>query len=79
MAWQRIYDQFDCVEMEHIAGSRSYSLGELGTLGNAARGAGVSSRMKAWWQRVLARRDARAAERERHLRPQAFPPNELGV
>jgi hypothetical protein len=79
MAWQRIYDQYECVEMEHITGTRSYSISEFGKFSKSAGGTGLSTRIRAWWQGVIARRDARAAERERHLRPQAFPPNELGV
>jgi hypothetical protein len=79
MAWQRILDQHECVEMEHITGSRSYSIGELGTFNGGSSTSTVRGRIKNWWRGVMARRDARAAERERHLRPQAYPPNELGV
>ena len=79
MAWQRIFDQFESVELEHITGSRTYTVGELGAFTGVAKNTTVGSRIKAWWRGMMARRDARAAERERHLRPQAYPPNELGV
>jgi hypothetical protein len=79
MAWQRILDQYERVDLEHITGSRNYAIGELGSFKSVSRAKTLSGRIRAWWVGVMARRDARAAERERHLRPTAYPPNELGV
>jgi hypothetical protein len=79
MAWQRIYDQYECVEMEHISGSRTYSLGEFGAFGKTVASVSLADRIRAWWRGLISHHGARSADRDRNPRPQAYPPNELGV
>jgi len=79
-AWQRIHDEFDSVDMEHITESRTFCMEDCQPAEAPAGPAWLRS-LRGWWAGVMARRDARAAERERRLpvRPKAYPPNELGV
>ena len=79
LAWQRLYDEFECVDMEHITGSHSLPLNELGVLKAAPVSRRWTVKVRDWWRNVLAKRDARAEERERPYRQQAGPPNGLGV
>jgi hypothetical protein len=80
LAWQRLYDEFHSVDIEHITGSRSFCVEDYGPSEVQAGPPWLRS-IRAWWQGVMARRDARAAERERrlHVHHKAIPPNELGV
>lgn len=79
LAWVRLYDQFECVEMEHVTGKRSFLLGEFGHDGPVKYQA--KNRWTEWitniWRGFLARRDARAASRE--MKTHQFPQNGLGV
>jgi len=77
-AWQRLYDEFESVEIEHITGSRNYSLNELGVYAKKPVARRLSVRIKEWWQRFRSTPDVPAGPRV-PIRHQAFPPNELGV
>jgi len=73
MAWQRLYDEFESVELEHLTGSRTYVLAELGVFNHKSANRRWTMKIREWWRGMLARRDARAAERERPYRQQAHP------
>lgn len=78
LAWQRLYDEFESVEVEHITGSRTFALNELGVMAKKPVSKRISVRIREWWQRLFARPEVPASPRV-PINQRAFPPNELGV
>ena len=79
LAWQRLYDQFECVEASHVGMRRGAPIGDFGAVAERRTLPAWGARVGAWWRRIMAERDERAAQREAKLKAQHFPPNELGV
>ncbi|MEO7717677.1 MAG: hypothetical protein ABIY70_15875 [Capsulimonas sp.] len=79
LAWERLYDQFERVEPQHIGMNRHAPLGDFGVVSQRRSTQALTARISGWWRRIMAERDDRAALREAKLKAQHFPPNELGV
>ena len=78
LAWLRLYEEFEIVQMCHVASTKTFTVGEFGVPVKTGRMRSWSNRIRDWWAGVLS---SHAQERSlRHgVRSQAYPHNELGV
>lgn len=79
LAWQRLYDQFETVQLCHVSGGCSFTVGEFGAPVQKKAFQGWLERTKAWWASVLAKSRQRAIHPDPRMRAHGFPHNELGV
>jgi len=78
LAWERLYSEFEIVQVRHVSATRSFSVDELGVAVHRHPIRRNWERVKAWWAEAAiamrTRRGVRAGARQ-----QPFPHNELGV
>ena len=80
LAWQRLETLYEEVRIEHVTARRSVTFGDFGTAYPVSLQRKISAKIAGWWQRFLAGRDLRMAQRQARLHSHMpSPPDHLGV